>query len=453
MTNPRGARLRFVAKSTLVAWAAVLVGVVDPYCFATTGDIQNTFAGGLFHFDDFGDSYHEEPTRRLNLSRVSLKPVDADSRAAVAIISSKISQSDGCIAFRAKPDLIGTDRAADRDLQEFSGDQPSAHFRTPVAGCEGTVHNLGVPILQTYAPVRGRNTDDVGEGIQSVIGADVLLTVLGTVRRSWITVGAVALLQTAVLLGIMWRSGGKVDSQRAALVEARRAAVEINERFLRRIGADLHDGPAQLIGLALLRLDGLRPVLGGEHARPEEFEKIRTLLESCLQEIREMSSGLAPPRLEGLHLQKMLELTIREHEQRTGTTVDAVIGALPADVPVLYKVSIYRFVQQALHNAYRHAGGVGQVVHAASEGSTLTIQVADAGPGFVPLRNVGSERLGLACMRDRIESLGGTFWLETHVDIGTTVGASFALDDIVKPDPTGGAAAQGPSSALSISSD
>jgi signal transduction histidine kinase len=265
----------------------------------------------------------------------------------------------------------------------------------------------------------------------------VLSAVLGAVRRSWITVGAVALLQTAVLFAIVWRSGGKFDSQRAALVAARRAAVETNERFLRRIGADLHDGPAQLISLALLRLDSLRPVLGDEHARPEEFEKIQTLLESCLQEIREMSSGLAPPRLEGLHLQKMLELTIREHEQRTGTTVDAVIGTLPADVPVLYKVSIYRFVQQALHNAYRHGGGVGQVVHAASEGSALTIQVADAGPGIAPLRNGGSERLGLACMRDRIESLGGTFWLETRAGVGTTVRASFALDDIVKPDPTG----------------
>ena len=32
-------------------------------------------------------------------------------------------------------------------------------------------------------------------------------------------------------------------------------AVELNEQFLRRTGADLHDGPAQLIGYAMLRIN------------------------------------------------------------------------------------------------------------------------------------------------------------------------------------------------------
>ena len=39
---------------------------------------------------------------------------------------------------------------------------------------------------------------------------------------------------------------------------------EENERFLRALGSDLHDGPAQLIGLALLKLEP-----GGEHNRSD----------------------------------------------------------------------------------------------------------------------------------------------------------------------------------------
>ena len=50
-------------------------------------------------------------------------------------------------------------------------------------------------------------------------------------------------------------------SLRSSVLQAHRRGAEINERSMRRIGADLHDGPAQLIGLALLKLDELVPAL------------------------------------------------------------------------------------------------------------------------------------------------------------------------------------------------
>ena len=42
---------------------------------------------------------------------------------------------------------------------------------------------------------------------------------------------------------------------RRRVQKASRSASAINERYLRRIGADLHDGPAQLVALAALRMD------------------------------------------------------------------------------------------------------------------------------------------------------------------------------------------------------
>src|SRR5262249_1139432 len=80
---------------------------------------------------------------------------------------------------------------------------------------------------------------------------------------NWIAVGGVALV---LLCGLVWRRNKTIESERAALADARRASVETSERLLRRVGADLHDGPAQVIGLALLRLDALRPLLAADHA-------------------------------------------------------------------------------------------------------------------------------------------------------------------------------------------
>jgi signal transduction histidine kinase len=245
--------------------------------------------------------------------------------------------------------------------------------------------------------------------------------------QSWMAVGGMALLQITFLYAIVWRDNKTIESQRALLADARRASIEAGERFLRRVGADLHDGPAQLIGLALLRLDTLRPLFGAKDAESEEFEKIRTVLQDCLQEIRRLSVGLAPLNLDGLPLRDVLELAVRQHEQRTGSTVSTTIGALPASTSSMHQVCIYRFVQEGLNNAYRHAAGIGQTVRVVSAGGELIVEVADKGPGFSPADGSRTDRLGLAGLRDRVESLGGKFSVETRLGSGTRLRASFRV--------------------------
>ena len=76
------------------------------------------------------------------------------------------------------------------------------------------------------------------------------------------------------------------------------------------------------------------------------------------------------------------------------------------------KICIYRLVQEGLNNAARHAGGAGQRVAAVYSDQHLDITVADKGPGF----EIGQARdgsLGLAGLRERIESLGGDFGIES----------------------------------------
>jgi hypothetical protein len=108
--------------------------------------------------------------------------------------------------------------------------------------------------------------------------------------------------------------------------------------------------------------------------------------------------------------------------------VNAAIGMVPTNMSSLHKVCIYRFVQEGLNNAYRHAAGIGQTVHAISDGHELTVEVADQGPGF-SLPSSGGGGLGLTGLRDRVESLGGKFSLETEPGSGTRIRASFQFND------------------------
>jgi signal transduction histidine kinase len=220
----------------------------------------------------------------------------------------------------------------------------------------------------------------------------------------------------------------------------RRAAARttaLNERFLRRVSAELHDGPAQELGLALLRLDhAIAHTSQGESSAAvapqptvaEELEIIQGSLSRAMLEVRAISSGLGLPQMEHWTLAETLSRVVSTHERRTGTkaTVQVDCPTVPVSLPV--KITLYRLVQEALTNAYRHAGGQGQRVAVHCVGDTLTVEIADQGPGFDGSVETGpQEHLGLVGMRERVESLGGVFHIESAPGHGTKITAQLAL--------------------------
>ena len=91
------------------------------------------------------------------------------------------------------------------------------------------------------------------------------------------------------------------QTMRESIQTASARAVELNEQFLRRVGADLHDGPAQMIGFASMSLSRLA---NKEVAKEfgHDFQNIRQALEDSLDEIRGISSGLVLPELKSMTL-------------------------------------------------------------------------------------------------------------------------------------------------------
>ncbi len=199
---------------------------------------------------------------------------------------------------------------------------------------------------------------------------------------------------------------------------------QINEHVLQKVGADLHDGPAQLLTYALLRLRKLGPAeeddQGGDS--PSQLQLIRSVLTDVLNEIRNVSAGLSLPQLNGASLEETVRLAASMHQGHTGTKVSVSIDDAPDVVPEGLKVCIYRFVQEALTNANRHAEGRGQRV-SIKGGGGLVIAVADSGPGFDPAAlNSG---LGLTGMRARVGSLGGHLVIASTPGVGTRLTATF----------------------------
>lgn len=72
-------------------------------------------------------------------------------------------------------------------------------------------------------------------------------------------------------------------------------------------------------------------------------------------------------------------------------------------------------------NAYRHAGGIGQSVTWQLDKGALVVCVSDDGPGFDVGNLTKSDRLGLRALRERVQSVGGTFEIASGPGEGTHV--------------------------------
>lgn len=317
-------------------------------------------------------------------------------------------------------------------------------------------HSTNRPVLEIYAPVREIGSDRVIAVVETHQVPPALDQLLASAHlETWLEIGSMALLSIILPTFIVGRGSKTINTQKAELERrvqmlsdiltennslhrkcnlASQRVAEMNEKFLRRLGADLHDGPVQLIGMSLLRLDSLDHTMrdASEPVRIEadlDISAIRDALKESLTELRHVSSGLVPPEIEAMPIAQLIEVVARKHERRTGIAVQLDIEKMPANPNYTLKACIYRIAQEGLTNALHHARGEGQAVSARFRDGVLTISVSDRGPGMIADDQTATfEKQGLCGLRDRIEALGGRFSIESKRGQGTCISAQFCID-------------------------
>jgi signal transduction histidine kinase len=157
-------------------------------------------------------------------------------------------------------------------------------------------------------------------------------------------------------------------------------------------------------------------------------------LDEALTDMRSIAAGLRSPELEGARPEEIVRRAVADHERRSGTGVTVDVEGVPETAPLATKIAMYRILSEALSNAARHGGGADVRVRVSrTDDGFVLVEVADAGPGFDAAASPGSNRLGLAGMRERTELLGGRFELESAPGSGTSVRARLPLTDASAP--------------------
>jgi len=359
------------------------------------------------------------------------------------IVAFKVWSRDGEILYSTLPALIGKRFSIGIGLRRALDGQVASHIsdlRNP-ENAEERQH--WSRLLETYAPVRFAGSERiiaVSEFYQTV--DDLEREIASAQTTSWIIIGVCTALMYLLLAGMVGRGSNTITRQQRELVEinerVRRAAARttaINERFLRRISADLHDGPGQDLSFALLRLYAIAEQCcqcldpAKQQSVNAELDAVRNSLESGLRELRDISAGLRLPELDALSPAATVARAIHEHESKTHTRVEFTADHAPDHAPMPVKITLFRLTQEALANSYRHARGAAQAVRVWSDGAAICLEVADTGQGFDQQSiSPDAQHLGLAGMRERVQVLGGTFEVESSPGAGTRIRARVPLE-------------------------
>ncbi|KAF5886944.1 sensor histidine kinase [Rhizobium sp. PEPV16] len=359
------------------------------------------------------------------------------------LVSFKLWRSDGTILYSNEKELVGKTFAVSDKLQRAFAGSLVARYEIASDPESDRERALGKPLMEIYNPVLQPWSGQAVAVLEFYESAEGLGDSLARARlRSWGAVAALTATFFLVLSVLVFRGSRTIEAQRkdlkdrvtelsALLAENRglqrrlqrasQRAAALNETYLRSIGADLHDGPAQHIAYASLRLDS--DVLINASTQPEAREKelawIRSSLAEAMTEIRNICRGLVLPHIEKSSITEIVTRVVEAHQHKTETPVETVIDEDGPELPPAVKICIYRFVQEALNNAYRHGGGVQQAVRAVSRKGHVRVEVSDHGDGFDPTE-VRPTSLGLVGLRERVDSLGGSFDIKTG-EGGTTV--------------------------------
>ena len=231
-------------------------------------------------------------------------------------------------------------------------------------------------------------------------------------------------------------SAQEVGGTRAEeLRELHRRTVRLQEDERRRIAGEIHDAVNPLITGALYQARALRLTNGhaapsaaaspngtatAATARDDGLAAVGDLLERAMTELHDVIFALRPPDLDDIGVVAAVERHIAQVGRSGLSCRLEVVGESPAFPPEV-RLAIYRIVQEALHNALRHAGADEAVVRLETTDRLVRVTIADNGAGFDTDAAARPTALGLLSMRERAGAIGASFAITSRPGDGTRV--------------------------------
>jgi two-component system, chemotaxis family, CheB/CheR fusion protein len=219
----------------------------------------------------------------------------------------------------------------------------------------------------------------------------------------------------------------ELSTQRQQILER---VVTATEEERQRIARELHDELGQ-------HITALRIGLRAPRSDAESLLRLDGIVQRLDETVDRLTLELRPPALDHLGVHEAISSLADGYGSASGLRVDVhlpgVAGERFSDV---VETTVYRVVQEALTNIWKHAGATTASVIIEREGDALRIIIEDDGQGFdaetALTGNAVRGRFGLLGMRERLSLVGGSLAVESQPGGGTAVYARVPVEGAKK---------------------
>lgn len=206
-----------------------------------------------------------------------------------------------------------------------------------------------------------------------------------------------------------------------ALIDERellKKMMEEQENEKQVICYDIHDGMIQYVAGALMLLEGFAQSLPREQRSPE-LEKAIDSLRRALDEGRRVIQGVRSHVLDDAGVVAGIEDLIHQVSEG-GLTIEFDKDERIERLPKSLETAVYRVVQEALTNAWKHSGSQRVRIDLHRTDGQVQVAVRDFGCGF-NVKDVRRNAFGLLSMTERVRLLGGECSIQSEPGSGTQV--------------------------------
>ena len=210
------------------------------------------------------------------------------------------------------------------------------------------------------------------------------------------------------------------DSREHVALATRLISAQDEER--QRIARDLHDNIGQQVTALRLLLQVVAMAEVDDPVR-QRITQIQSIVERLDRQLDFLTGELRSASLD-LGVVSAIEQFVREWSGTFSIAADVECrGLAQLRLDPAVETHLYRVVQEALNNVYKHAQAQRVRVALERRGTDLVVIVEDDGRGFdaTALSRSQARGLGLVSMRERAQIIGGTIDIESTPGRGTTI--------------------------------
>lgn len=233
---------------------------------------------------------------------------------------------------------------------------------------------------------------------------------------------------TAVLCMIHERAERELreSRQQLRLLAARIQTVQEEERT--RISREIHDELGQSLTVLKMNLawidDHLPENSAALHNKTQAIDK---LIDSAINSVRRISSGLRPELLDDLGLAATIEWHSQEIHNQTGIEIHPKLTTEDLPLDTFQAIGLFRLYQEAVTNALRHSNATVISINLARNNSEIVLEIVDNGKGIAWDQISGSSSMGLTGMRERVDLLHGNMKIIGSPGKGTAISIRIPL--------------------------